>query len=212
MSLPGRGPAAEQRQPQADSGPRDPDVGVPELVAGAQGGDPVAFEQLYRLYVGRIHALCLRLSADRGEAERLTQDAFVRAWQKLATYAATGSFLGWLRRLAVNVVIEDHRARARAAGRLESWPEAEDSRAGAIIDPAPGPSDSSDVRRDLERAIAALPPGARLAFVLHDVQGYRHQEIADLAGIAVGTVKAQLHRARRLLRDALEDPRGSAVS
>jgi RNA polymerase sigma-70 factor (ECF subfamily) len=190
----------------------DHDFEVSELVAGSLSGDSRAFEQLYRKFAGRIYALCLRLVADPAEAEILTQDTFVRTWQKLETYSGRGSFAAWLRRLAINVVIEDRRANARRA----RWFEPEHAKAlsgevggdpgnsGSRRHPGYGVSPSmSDVRIDLERAIANLPPGARVAFVLHDVEGYRHREIAEMIGVTAGAIKAQLHRARRLLREAL---------
>jgi RNA polymerase sigma-70 factor (ECF subfamily) len=192
--------------------PRAPGADA-EWVRRAQAGDLAAFERLYRLHAGMVHGLCLRMVADGELAERLTQDAFVRAWRKLDGYRGEGPFGGWLRRLAVNVVIEDRRQAARERGREVSF--------GEIIEMAPEASggeipglrtahraDSPEARIDLERAVAALPAGARQAFVLHDVSGYKHQEIAAMLGLAEGTIKAQLHRARRLLRASL-DPAGS---
>jgi RNA polymerase sigma-70 factor, ECF subfamily len=171
-----------------------------ELLEQARRGDARAFERLYRLHAGWVYALCLRLVADAGEAESLTQDVFVRLWEKRDAYRGDGAFGGWLRRLTVNIVIDDRRARGARA----RWLTGEDpDEAAAPVGPP------SIETLDLERAIAALPPGARFAFVLHDIEGYRHHEIAQLAGIATGTVKAQLHRARRLLRVALEG-RGAA--
>jgi RNA polymerase sigma-70 factor (ECF subfamily) len=173
-----------------------------ELLEQVRRGDARAFERLYRLHAGWVHALCLRLVADAGEAERLTQDVFVRLWEKRDAYRGDGSFGGWLRRLAVNIVIDDRRALA--------------ARARWIVDDEPGETDAQVgpppiEALDLERAIAALPPGARFVFVLHEVEGYRHDEIAKLAGIATGTAKAQLHRARRLLRVALDGPERAEI-
>ncbi len=171
---------------------------VAQLVERAQRGSTRAFEQLYHRRVGRVYGLCLRMMGDPEHATTLTQDAFVRAWEKLGTYRGQGSFDGWLRRLTVNVVIEDRRKAARQA----RWfaPEEESDRAPAA---AAAPRDTEDAI-DLERAISTLPPGARMAFVLHDVEGYRHREIAEMTGLASGTIKAQLHRARGLLRHVLE--------
>ena len=172
---------------------------VTELVRRAQQGDQAAFQSLYREHVGRVYALCLRLTADPVEAEALTQDAFVRAWERLASFRGESAFSSWLYRVTVNVVFLSRRSERRRAlrvvttedpGALESGERSREAPAGLGI--------------DLERAIAALPPGAREVFVLHDVEGYRHEEIAGLTGIAVGTSKAQLFRARRLLRGKLE--------
>lgn len=165
-------------------------------VKRAQGGDARAFEQLYRENADRVYALCLRLSGDSTRAEELTQDVFVRAWQRLGSFEGKSAFSTWLHRLAVNVVLGDKRsekvrvAKVFATDELESYER-------------PGRSKDPGHAIDLERAIATLPPGARTVFVLHDVEGYRHEEIARMQGTAVGTCKAQLHRARKLLREVL---------
>jgi RNA polymerase sigma-70 factor (ECF subfamily) len=170
---------------------------VSDLVRLAQQGDHGAFEQLYRLHVGRVYALCLRLSGDATEARTLTQDAFVRAWEGLATFRGDSEFSSWLHRLTVNVVLADRRAAARRERRVAADSDAAAYELGASEQWTPE-------RLDLEQAIAALPPGARAVFVLYDIEGYDHGEIAKLVGIAPGTSKAQLHRARRLLREALQ--------
>lgn len=164
-------------------------------VRRAQAGDERAFAELYQRHVARIYALCLRLEADQQRAAERTQDVFVRAWERLGTFRGESSFGTWLHRLAVNLVIQ-HR---RSVFRRERWsvstaePEAfERAGTGASHEPM-----------DLEAAIARLPAGARLVFVLHDVEGYTHEEIAERARIAAGTSKAQLFRARRLLREML---------
>ena len=157
--------------------------------------DPDAFEAVYREHVGRVHALCLRMTGDRGEAEELTQDVFVRAWERLPGFRGESAFATWLHRLAVNVVLERARGDRRRERRVEPTHDL------AALSPAAG--GSPDERMDLEDAIAQLPPGIRLVFVLHDVEGYRHYEIARLTGGAVGTMRSQLHRARQLLMEAL---------
>lgn len=146
-----------------------------------------------------MYAVCMRMCGSRQEAERLTQDVFVRAWTRLPTFRGDSEFSSWLHRITVNIVLEDGRATRRRVQRVES-----------VEDPAalerPGQSGvDADARMDLERAIALLPPGARQALVLHDIEGYKHAEIAKLLGVAVGTVKAQLHRARKLLRARIGD-------
>ena len=172
-------------------------AGMVDVVRRAQQGDVAAFEQLYRQNLDRVFALCLRLCGDGVRAEELTQDVFVRAWQKLGSFEGKSAFSTWLHRLAVNVVLGDRRAEGIRVGKVFGTddPAAFES-PGRAVDPGQA--------MDLERAIASLPPGARTVFVLHDVEGYKHEEIAELHGLAVGTCKAQLHRARRLLREALE--------
>jgi RNA polymerase sigma-70 factor (ECF subfamily) len=168
----------------------------PSLVDRAAKGDVEAFEELYRENVGRVYLLCMRMCGDPSHAEELTQEAFVRAWTKLGSFRGASRFSTWLHRVTVNVVLGDRRSTMRRETRVrpaggELSPEL------MAAEPPPGQT------LDLERSIAALPEGARTVFVLHDVEGYRHQEIADLTGLAVGTSKAQLHRARKLLRKAL---------
>lgn len=178
--------------------PRDggaPDEGA--VVRRAQAGDGAAFDQLYHASVERVHALCLRMTGERARAEELTQDVFVRAWDKLAGFRGESRFGTWLQRLAVNVVLRALRTEKR---RLRRFPLADEPFDGYPAGPGTHPGDALD----LERAIQGLPPGARAVFVLHDVEGYRHEEIAAMLGIAPGTCKAQLHRARRLLREELE--------
>jgi RNA polymerase sigma-70 factor (ECF subfamily) len=167
------------------------------VVRRAQRGDLDAFESLYRSHVGRVHGLCLRMVADPSLAEDLTQETFIRAWRHIRTYRGESRFGGWMRRLAVNVVLADRRTRLR-----RSAFERDDIDPGDLGSPAS--AEVPDRRRDLESAIAGLPPGARTVFVLHDIEGYRHEEIAAFTGTTSGTSKAQLHRARRLLREALK--------
>ncbi len=167
------------------------------LVTAAQRGDDRAFERLYRSHVGRIHAVVFRLVADPAQAEELTQDVFVRVWQRLATFRGESTFGTWLHRLAVNVVLSDRRSAWRRMKRVTP--------SGDLVElQAPAPPVTPGLKLDLDAAIAALPPGARTVFVLHAIEGYQHDEIARLTGIAPGTSKAQLFRARRLLQEALD--------
>ncbi|HEX2091194.1 MAG TPA: RNA polymerase sigma factor [Longimicrobiaceae bacterium] len=161
------------------------------------GPDPQAFERIYRDNSGRVYALCLRMTGDSARAGELTQDVFVRAWRKLGSFRGEGEIAGWLRRIAVNLVLNTLRSDRRRHARVETThaPEMFDrGRSGG----------SPEAWIELERAIAALPPGARTVFLLHDVEGYTHEEIARMTGITAGTAKAQLHRARKLLRNAIE--------
>ena len=176
---------------------------VSELVQRAQGGDDEAFGALYRAHVGRVHALCLRLAGDAQAAGELTQDVFVRAWEALPSFRGESAFGSWLHRLAMNVFLGKRRATGRRERRIFTTDEpALLERPGAGAG-AGGERGQPGTRIDLEQAIAALPAGARAVFVLHDVEGYQHGEIASMTGIAEGTSKAQLFRARRLLRVAL---------
>jgi RNA polymerase sigma-70 factor (ECF subfamily) len=166
-------------------------------VALAAGGDRRAFERLYRTNVNRVFALCARMVNDRSLAEELTQDVFVRAWEKLALFRGESAFGTWLHRLAVNVVLNARKSDGRNRSRFEGDGDVIDELPQGAATSAPGAA------IDLEGAIERLPPGARRVFVLHDVEGYKHEEIADLLGITAGGSKAQLHRARHLLREAL---------
>jgi RNA polymerase sigma-70 factor (ECF subfamily) len=168
-----------------------------DLVRRAQQGEEAAFEALYREHAGRVFALCLRLSGDRERAGELTQDAFVLCWQKLHTFRGESAFGTWLHRLTVNLVWMANRGKRRREARVLPV-----ERPAEHESPRDRPPEG--LALDLERAIGELPDGAREVFVLYDIEGYRHEEIAGMTGIAVGTSKAQLFRARRLLRQKLE--------
>src|ERR1700681_2258520 len=169
-----------------------------KLIRRAQAGDVDAFEILYSEHSPRIYALCLRLMAgDTSDATELLQDVFIKAWRRLDTFRGDSAFASWLHRLTVNTMLENTRSEGRRTARV--LPMEDTSRlAGAAR------ASGIELKMDMESAIASLPKGARLAFVLHDVEGYQHQEIAEQLSVTVGTVKAQLHRARRLLRERLE--------
>jgi RNA polymerase sigma-70 factor (ECF subfamily) len=167
-----------------------------DVVARAQSGDERAFERLYRENLGRVYALCLRMTGDRTDAEELTQEAFVRAWQKIGSFRGESAFSTWLHRLTVNLVLTEFRTRQRRRDRVTLTDD-------LSAHDAPARSQAPRERVDLESAIASLPEGARHVFVLYEIEGYKHDEIASMMGIASGTTKAQLHRARRLLREAL---------
>ena len=164
----------------------------------AAAGDRRAFERLYRANADRVFSLCVRMVADRSLAEELTQDVFVRVWEKLALYRGESAFSTWVHRLAVNVVLNQRKGASRdrkrfedeAEGDMDLYTHAKDDR-------------NAGHKMDLEAAIASLPPGARRVFVLHDVEGFRHEEIATQLGITSGGSKAQLFRARRLLQGRL---------
>jgi RNA polymerase sigma-70 factor (ECF subfamily) len=167
------------------------------LAARAQRGDGEAFEALYRAHAGRVYALCLRLTADSTQARDLTQDVFVRAWEALPTFRGDSNITTWLHRIAVNAMLMQRRSDRRRSARV-SLTDDDAGDADAALQGATAPMDVATAI-DLERAVAALPPGVRRAFVLHDVEGYSHEEIARMTGLAAGTLRAQLHRARQLL-------------
>lgn len=167
------------------------------LVKRAAAGDTAAFERLYRRHAGRLYAVCLRLAGDQSVAEECVQEAFITAWRKLDSFRGDSAFGSWLYRIATNTVMMHFRSQKRRDNHLQ-----------AVEDDAwerlPGKRETQAANMDIETALQDLPEGARTVFVLHDVEGRRHDEIAEMTGIAVGTSKAQLHRARRLLRERLE--------
>lgn len=159
-------------------------------VRQARNGDRRAFERLYREHIGKVYGLCLRMTGERAEAEDCAQEAFIQAWRKLSQFRGEAGFGTWLHRIAVNTVLARRRKR-RPEDALEDSP---DLRA---------PPDDPPARSDLEAAIVSLPEGARHVFVLHAVYGYTHEETGEMLGVASGTCKAQLHRARQLLIERL---------
>ena len=169
---------------------------IDDLVRRAQGGDVAAFELLYRANAARVLSLCRRMAGDDVEARELLQDVFVRAWERLTSFRGQSAFATWIHRLAVNVILERLRSTRRDSARLISGDDE------AVFG---GHSNAGDLdtRMDLEAALATLPAGARSVFVLHDMEGYSHEEIARMTGIAAGTARAQLWRARRALMQRL---------
>jgi RNA polymerase sigma-70 factor (ECF subfamily) len=170
-----------------------------ELVQRASAGDRAAFEELYRRHRDRIYGLLWRLAGgDAALAEDLLQEAFVRAWRKLDSFRGDSRFATWLHRLSANVALTDRRTRVRKVGRETPLDDAIERVATGERD-VPAPE-----QMDLEAAIAGLPERARAVLVLYDIEGYSHAEVAELTGMAIGSSKAQLHRARRLVREDLE--------
>jgi RNA polymerase sigma-70 factor (ECF subfamily) len=170
---------------------RSGEIGDADCIRLAAAGDVCAFEQLYRDHLPRVHSLVRRLTGGR-DADELTQDVFVRVWHKIGTFRGDSAFSTWLHRLAVNVVIERFRTESTRQRRLHDGE--------AIFDRLAAPMRRRDLKIDFEAALERLPDGAREVFVLHDVEGYKHHEIATLLGVSAGTSKAQLHRARMMLR------------
>ncbi len=180
----------------ADEGRADTVIGFDAaLIERARKGDSRAFERLYRDHVGRVHGLCLRMTRNPDTAADCTQDAFIKAWKALPRFEARSSFSTWLHRIAVNTVLERRRGPAKAEILVED---------STVYEEAVTVFDSPVEEEELEAAIDSLPQGARDALLLCGVYGYEHSEAASMLGIAVGTCKAQLHRARGLLKDRLE--------
>ena len=166
----------------------------------AQAGDRRAFEQLYRGHCDHIYGLCWRMcGGDSALAEDMVQEAFVRAWNKLSLFKGDSKFGTWLHRLAINVVLSDRRIRVKRLRREQEFSEDIERVQVGERDVFVG------LRKDLEAAIAGLPERARTVLILYDIEGYQHDEIAELTGMAVGSSKAQLHRARKLVQEVLKD-------
>lgn len=177
--------------PTRDSTPR----GDLEDARQAAAGDAAAFERLYRRYVARIHSLAGRMISP-DDADDATQEVFIRAWEKLGSFRGEAGFGTWLHRLAINHLLSRRAARSRQQDREREQP--------VTIDIAPARGAQTELRMDFEAAIAQLPDGAREVFVLHDIEGFKHREIAAQLGVTEGTTKAQLHRARMTLRQYLD--------
>src|ERR1700733_9899412 len=178
-----------------------------EAIRLAQQGDAGAFERIYRLHNRRVYALCLRMVGNTAEAEDLAQEAFLQLFRKIATFRGESAFSTWLHRLSVNVVLMRLRKKTLAETSLDETTDADEESSGPRKDVG-GPdlrlSGSVD-RVNLERAVEQLPPGYRSVFVLHDVQGYEHNEIATIMNCSIGNSKSQLHKARMRLRELLQE-------
>jgi RNA polymerase sigma-70 factor (ECF subfamily) len=173
----------------------------------AQQGDAAAFERIYQLHSRRVYSLCLRMVGNTAEAEDLTQEAFLQLFRKIATFRGESAFSTWLHRLAVNVVLMRLRKKTVGQTSLEEVTEPDEESGGPRRDfgePDLRLSGSID-RINLQRAIDELPPGYKTVFVLHDVQGYEHNEIAEIMGCSIGNSKSQLHKARMRLREFLHE-------
>jgi RNA polymerase sigma-70 factor (ECF subfamily) len=184
-------PGALLLRSDGDERANPPRAAMADCVEQAARGDVRAFEELYRAHLPRVHSLVRRMAGGR-DTDEITQDVFVRAWQKLTTFRGDSAFGTWLHRLAVNVVIERFRAEGTRRRRLHDGEH--------VLDTLAAPPARRDISLDFEAALERLPDGAREIFVLHDVEGYKHHEIGELLNISAGTSKAQLHRARMILR------------
>ncbi len=161
----------------------------------AASGDASAFERLYRIHAARIHSLARRMTSAE-HADELTQDVFVRAWEKLSTYRGEAAFGTWLYRLAVNLILGQRAKISRIRERLQGGEK--------MLEAMHSRPETVELAVDFESAIERLPDGARQVFVLHDVEGFKHKEIGEMLGVTAGTSKAQLHRARMALRQYVE--------
>jgi RNA polymerase sigma-70 factor, ECF subfamily len=164
-------------------------------VERARRGDPHAFEELYREHSGQVYATACRMTADEALAKDVTQEVFIRLWKKIGSFRGESEFTTWFRRLTINVCLNALNSERRREKRVFGADDLDAFDRGTTTRP--------EHAIDLERAIKTLPTNARAVFVLHDVEGYKHVEIAEMTGVAVGTVKAQLHRARKLLQGQL---------
>jgi RNA polymerase sigma-70 factor (ECF subfamily) len=183
-----------------------------EAIERAKQGDAEAFEVLYNLHKRRVYSLCLRMTANTAAAEDLTQEAFLQLFRKIATFRGESAFSTWLHRMAVNVVLMQLRKKGLPVVSLEETMDTEEETTRkelGALDPALA---GSVDRLQLQRAVEALPPGYRMIFVLHDVEGYEHNEIATIAGCSIGNSKSQLHKARMKLRELLKTSRAEKAA
>ncbi len=167
-----------------------------DLARKAQQGEKSAFTQIYTTHLDHIYGVCMRMLANVDEAKEVTQRTIIQAWTTLGSYRGESPLAAWLHRIAVRCALDHLRSKKRLTARVEFTDDAN------VLDGMAGRSGVESM--DLERAIALLPPQARAVLVLHDIEGYNHEEIAAMMGIVAGTSKGQLHRARRLLREALK--------
>jgi RNA polymerase sigma-70 factor, ECF subfamily len=191
----------DARKPQGDR------LSEAEAIERAQQGDAEAFEVLYNLHKRRVYSLCLRMTANTAEAEDLAQEAFLQLFRKIGTFRGESAFSTWLHRMAVNVVLMRLRKKGLPVVPLEDTFETEEEAPKKELGAPDAVLAGSIDRLQLQRAVDALPPGYRMIFVLHDVEGYEHNEIAGIVGCSIGNSKSQLHKARMKLRELLKTSR-----
>lgn len=220
MPTPGKGIQFERpvgapaKSPQIHHMRRNPPIaGEAEAIRKAQAGDGAAFAMLYGLHKRRVYSLCLRMLGNVAEAEDLTQEAFLQLFRKIGTFRGDSAFSTWLHRLAVNVVLMHLRKKGLPQVSLEETLEpAQDDGPRKDIGTRDLTLVGSIDRVALERAVENLPPGYRLVFVLHDIEGYEHNEIAEMLSCSIGNSKSQLHKARMKLRELLKSGQRKAGS
>src|SRR5947209_17577079 len=204
------GPLARNRpsDPSASTAPQSPKALTEvEAIRLAQAGDAVAFEFSYELHSRRVYALCLRMVSNPSDAEDLMQEAFLQLFRKIGTFRSESAFSTWLHRMTVNVVLMRLRKKSLPVASLEETTEPDEETGGPRKDIG-GPDlllTGSIDRVNLQRCVEQLPPGYKTVFVLHDVQGYEHNEIADIMGCSIGNSKSQLHKARMRIRELLRE-------
>lgn len=191
----------DARKPEGDR------LSEAEAIQRAKQGDAEAFEVLYNLHKRRVYSLCLRMTANTAEAEDLAQEAFLQLFRKIGTFRGESAFSTWLHRMAVNVVLMRLRKKGLPVVPLEETLETEEEAPKKELGSQDAVLAGSLDRLQLQRAVEALPPGYRTIFVLHDVEGYEHNEIAEIVGCSIGNSKSQLHKARMKLRDLLKTSR-----
>jgi RNA polymerase sigma-70 factor (ECF subfamily) len=192
--------------------PQDDRLSEAEAIERAKGGDAEAFEVLYNLHKRRVYSLCLRMTANTAQAEDLTQEAFLQLFRKIATFRGESAFSTWLHRMSVNVVLMHLRKKGLPVVSLEETIETEEETPRKELGAQDPVLAGSINRLQLQRAIDDLPPGYRTIFVLHDVEGYEHNEIAGMVGCSIGNSKSQLHKARMKLREFLKTSRAEKAA
>jgi RNA polymerase sigma-70 factor (ECF subfamily) len=202
-----KGNLTDAKRPQGDK------LTEAEALERAKQGDAEAFEFLYNLHKRRVYSLCLRMTGNTASAEDLTQEAFLQLFRKIGTFRGESAFSTWLHRMSVNVVLMQLRKKGLPVVPIDETMEGEDE---GTVKKEPGAPDErltgSIDRLQLQRAVDELPPGYRTIFVLHDVQGYEHNEIAGLVGCSIGNSKSQLHKARIKLRELLRTNRAEKAA
>jgi RNA polymerase sigma-70 factor (ECF subfamily) len=183
-----------------------------EAIERAKQGDAAAFEALYNLHKRRVYSLCLRMTANTAAAEDLTQEAFLQLFRKIGTFRGESAFSTWLHRMAVNVVLMQLRKKGLPIVPLEENIETEEETPRKELGADDPRLAGSIDRLQLQRSIASLPPGYRMIFLLHDVEGYEHNEIAEMVGCSIGNSKSQLHKARMKLREILKTSRAEKAT
>jgi RNA polymerase sigma-70 factor, ECF subfamily len=183
-----------------------------DAIQRAKQGDAQAFEALYNLHKRRVYSLCLRMTANTAAAEDLTQEAFLQLFRKIGTFRGESAFSTWLHRMAVNVVLMQLRKKGLPVVPLEETLETEEEAPRKELGAEDAALSGSIDRLQLQRAIGDLPPGYRMIFVLHDVEGYEHNEIAAMVGCSIGNSKSQLHKARMKLRELLKTSRAEKAT
>ena len=183
---------------------KDRDPNEAELIERAKLGDAQAFQALYDKHKRRVYSLCLRMTANTAEAEDLTQEAFLQLYRKIGTFRGESAFSTWLHRLSVNVVLMQLRKKSLPVVSLEETTQGEEDTPKKDFGAEDLALAGSIDRLQLQKAVDDLPPGYRMIFVLHDVEGYEHNEIATIVGCSIGNSKSQLHKARMKLRDLLK--------